>query len=104
MILELRERGVVVMNSQLGSMVYLILNKTGSLIALQIITKRPTENMNIAWVFFFQLSCRPQRIGNGMIRMMRSWKMEIAAKKIITTKESMHLIGGTLYIQLVQLP
>jgi hypothetical protein len=39
-----------------------------------------------------------------MASITKSWKMETHAKNMISAKELMHLMGGSLYIQFVQVP
>jgi hypothetical protein len=68
-------------------------------------TNTPTENMTMACAFRFQCSFKPHRMGRGMTRMTTSWKMEMAAKNMMSGNAWTHLVeaGGVWYCQFVQL-
>jgi hypothetical protein len=78
--------------------------KDGSRSRLHIMTNEPTENMINRLTFFFHSRFNFQRVGIGRTSIIKSWKMLSPAAKDTAVKVSIHLTGGTLYIQFVQAP
>lgn len=71
---------------------------------LHVITSMPTENMINTVTFFFRERFNFQRTGIGIIKMIKSCRMLIPAATYATATVLIHLTGGFLYIQFVQLP
>lgn len=67
------------------------------------ITSEPTENIAKTLIFFCQVRFKLKRIGIGITRIIISWRMLIPAATYATANLSKHFMGGTLYIQFVQL-
>ena len=89
--------------SQDGSLDEFNFMREGRRTRLQAITKNPTENITTRWTFFRHARFKRQRIGIGMKRITKSWKMLMTAATYAIVKELRHFTGATLYIQFVQL-